>query len=90
MVSQAFISHPSSRCKYQWGECTLLYFCDARVVFIVIIIINNSNDSDSDSDNDSSNSNSYVIIERFSFECAFATLHDWLKKFEPNFSSNQK
>ena len=39
MISQAFISHPSSRCKYQWGESTLLYFCDAGVVFSFLIII---------------------------------------------------
>ena len=41
MVSQAFVSHPSRRCKYQWGECALLYFCDARVVFSLLFIFMN-------------------------------------------------
>ena len=40
---------------------------------------------------ESSRNETSKIIERFSFECrkvigfAFATLHDWLKKFEPIF-----
>ena len=39
--SQAFVSHPFRRCKYQWGKCALLYFCDARVVFALLFIFMN-------------------------------------------------
>ena len=36
------IRQPSlRRCKYQWGECALLYFCDARVVFSLLFIFMN-------------------------------------------------
>ena len=44
---------------------------------------------------ESSRNETSKIIERFSFECrkvigfAFATLHDWLKKFESTFIQSE-
>ena len=41
MVTLEFVSHPSRRCKYQWGKCALLYLCDARFVFSLLFIFMN-------------------------------------------------
>ena len=66
--SQAFVSHPSRRCKYQWGECALLYFCDARVVFSLLFILKNPVD---------------LLGAKVSIRVSIGMTHPYIKKYSP-------
>ena len=63
------ISHPFRRYKDQWGECALLYFCDARVVFSLLFISMNPVD---------------FLGAKISIRVRIGMTHPYIEKMQPS------